>query len=283
MARQINLLLVRHAISEANLDKTVNARLPDSRVPLAPEGHDQAAAAGEAIAKWLTYLRECGGNGGIGGTRILCSPYLRTRETSAQIEKKLTEAQIKFDKREELALREISFGLFDGISDEELPTRFPLEHAHYQKHVDFEGEFYAPMPLGESRAQVADRVKGVFGTIIRDNTPKPAVGIMPGFRIKNFIIVSHGVTLRAFQMQWMHKTPEWYSEQKNPNNASVSLIQGMKRHPLHDRPGAVPEAGGYRQDLPQACTAVAPGPEQRPDGGPRDGAHHGDEVGGRTA
>lgn len=225
MARRINILLVRHAISEANLDKTVNARLPDSRVPLAPEGHDQAARAGAVIARWLIDNQRDGFRDSRGRTRILCSPYQRTRETSAQVETKLTEAGVEFDKREELALREISFGLFDGISDEELPVRFPVEHAHYQKHVDFEGEFYAPMPMGESRAQVADRVKGVFGTIIRDNDPER------DFPIRNFIIVSHGVTLRAFQMQWLHRTPEWYQEQKNPHNASVSLITNRELNP----------------------------------------------------
>lgn len=213
MARFINLFLVRHAVSEANLDKTVNARLPDSKVPLAPHGHEQAYAAGQALAQYMLAEKLERDQ-----TRILCSPYQRTRETSAGVENALIEAGIKFDKREELALREISFGLFDGIADEELPTVFPREAAHYQKHVDFEGEFYAPMPMGESRAQVADRVKGVFGTIIRDSDKS-------GSGIRNFIIVSHGVTIRAFQMQWLHKNPEWYQAQANPNNASISLIR----------------------------------------------------------
>lgn len=222
MPRNINLLLVRHAISEANLDKTVNARLPDNQVPLATEGHQQARMAGEAIADWLQSPQTTVGGNTMDQpwvaerTRILCSPYRRTRETSQQIEEALTLKRIAFDKREELALREISFGLFDGIADEELPQAYPREYAHYQKYVDFEGEFYAPMPMGESRAQVADRVKGVFGTIIRDN--------LAADPIKNFIIVSHGVTLRAFQMQWLHETPEWYDQQTNPYNASVTRI-----------------------------------------------------------
>lgn len=215
--RNLNLLLVRHAVSEANLDKTVNARLPDNRVPLAPEGRDQARAAGEAIADWIDSVQPSG------MTRILCSPYMRTRETSHQIESALRDRGIEFDRREELALREISFGLFDGIADEELPNVFPLEYAHYKKYVDFEGEFYAPMPMGESRAQVADRVKGVFGTIIRDN--REGEDRVP---VTNFIIVSHGVTLRALTMQWMHYTPEWYQDQMNPANASVSLITGYE-------------------------------------------------------
>src|SRR3546814_11602402 len=91
--------------------------------------------------------------------------------TSAGIESVLRDRQIEFDKREEIALREISFGLFDGYADDELQEHFPLEHSWYQKHLAVEksdgadGEFWAAMPMGESRAQVADRVKGVFGTI----------------------------------------------------------------------------------------------------------------------
>jgi hypothetical protein len=61
-----------------------------------------------------------------------------------------------------------SFGLFDGIADEDLPKIFPLEYEHYDNHKRFEGEFFAPMPLGESRCNVADWIKGVFGMILRD-------------------------------------------------------------------------------------------------------------------
>ena len=46
----IRIYLVRHGQSEANLDQTVNARLPDHRVELSLEGHRQAAAAGEYLA-----------------------------------------------------------------------------------------------------------------------------------------------------------------------------------------------------------------------------------------
>jgi 2,3-bisphosphoglycerate-dependent phosphoglycerate mutase len=208
----VRIFLVRHATSAANLDKTVNATLPDSKVPLAEHGFDQAVAAGVTIREHL--LQEPSQR-----VRMLVSPYLRTRQTADGLERGLfgAEADFSYDRREELALREISFGLFDGIQDEDLPTAFPVEHAHYQKHVDFEGEFYAPMPMGESRAEVADRVKSVFGTILRD-----ATGHNP---IRNFIIVSHGVTIRAFIMQWLHLTPEWYEQEANPKNASVTIIE----------------------------------------------------------
>jgi broad specificity phosphatase PhoE len=210
-AKTIRMFLVRHGESEANLDNTVNARLPDHKIALSQHGRAQAATVGEFLAKMLV---------GAMRTRILCSPYLRARETSAAIEQMLAAAAIKFDKREAVELRELQFGLFDGIADADLPKLFPREYEHYEKHKRFEGEFFAPMPLGESRCNVADRVKGVFGTILRDASaerPNP---------ITDFIIVSHGVTIRCFRMQWMHYSWEWYEREKNPRNCSAQLIEG---------------------------------------------------------
>src|SRR5262249_14972901 len=177
-ARAIRIFLIRHGQSEANLDKTVNARLPDHRIQLSQAGREQAAAVGAYLAG---SLRETG------RVRILCSPYVRARQTSEAIEQALTAAAIKFDRREAVELRELQFGLFDGIADEDLGKLFPREYEHYEKHKRFEGEFFAPMPLGESRCNVADRVKGVFGTILRDASPdRPNP-------ITDFVIVSHGV------------------------------------------------------------------------------------------
>jgi 2,3-bisphosphoglycerate-dependent phosphoglycerate mutase len=145
---------------------------------------------------------------------------MRTRQTSAGIEPALTGAGRPYDQREAVELRELSFGLFDGIADEDLAKSFPREHEHYDKHKRFEGEFFAPMPLGESRAHVADRVKGVFGTILRDASPDRTNPI------STFIVVSHGVTIRCFRMQWMHYPWEWCEHEKNPLNCSIQLLEG---------------------------------------------------------
>ena len=207
----IRIYLVRHGQSEANLDKTVNTRLPDHRVELSPEGQRQAALAGEHLARTLP--REA-------RIRILSSPYVRTRQTGAAIEQALTAAGLPFDRREAVELRELAFGLFDGIADADLAKAFPREYEHYDKHKRFEGEFFAPMPLGESRVDVADRVKGVFGTILRDAT------LDRSDPVDTFIILSHGVTIRCFRMQWMHYPWEWYESEKNPKNCSIQLIEG---------------------------------------------------------
>jgi broad specificity phosphatase PhoE len=219
-ARSIRIYLVRHGQSEANLDKSVNTRLPDHLIALSPEGERQAAAAGEYLARTMA---------GEARVRILCSPYRRARQTSGAIEKALEAAAIPFDVREALELREIAFGLFDGIPDEDLLVRFPQEYEHYEKHRRFEGEFFAPMPLGESRCHVADRVKGVFGTILRDASPdRPDP-------IGHFVIVSHGITIRCFRMQWMHYQWEWYEGEKNPPNCSIQLIEGRPGDSYCDR------------------------------------------------
>ncbi len=219
-AQSIRIFLVRHGQSEANLDKAVYVRLPDHRVALSTEGHAQADEVGAYLARQLK---------GAPRVRILASPYVRARQTSEAIERALTAAVIPFDKREATELRELEYGLFDGIADEDLPKNFPLEYEHYDKHKRFEGEFFAPMPLGESRCNVADRIKGVFGTILRDASVDRTDPIL------DFIIVSHGVTIRAFRMQWMHYSWEWCEKEKNPRNCSVQLIEG--------------QAGGYDDRL----------------------------------
>jgi len=219
-AQPIRIYLVRHGQSEANLDNAVNARLPDHRVELSPNGKEQAAAVGAHLAQTLATAQRI---------RIFCSPYVRARQTSAAIENALRSAGIEFDKREAIELRELQFGLFDGIADEDLPKRYPDEYGHYEKHKRFQGEFFAQMPLGESRCHVADRVKGVFGTILRDASSDRAKPVT------DFIVVSHGVTIRCFRMQWMHYSWEWYEQEKNPRNCSVRLIEGRAGAGYADR------------------------------------------------
>jgi 2,3-bisphosphoglycerate-dependent phosphoglycerate mutase len=218
-ARPVRLFLVRHGESEANLDKSVNVNLPDHSIALSPEGHSQAAKVGEHLAGLVGDAR----------LRLFVSPYLRARQTADGIGQALHSAGIDFDRREAIELRELAFGLFDGIPDEELGKAYPREFQHYEKHKRFAGEFFAPMPLGESRCNVADRVKGIFGTILRDASPdRPAP-------IRDFIIVSHGVTIRCFRMQWMHYAFEWYDKERNPPNCSVQLIEGRTGGGYDDR------------------------------------------------
>lgn len=229
----LRVFLIRHGLSEANLDKGINARVADHAVKLAAEGHGQAEEAGRALAAYLadhpipesdrpaiaqlppgmevSYAPR--------RARMFVSPYLRTRETADGVARGFADA-VAFDRREAIELREISFGLFDGLEDHEIPEHYPREHAYYEKHKRFEGEFFAPMPLGESRVQVMDRVKTIFGTIQRDASPDRESPIL------DFFIVSHGVTIRTFETAWLHKPWEHYATLRNPANCSIKLIEG---------------------------------------------------------
>jgi 2,3-bisphosphoglycerate-dependent phosphoglycerate mutase len=59
-------------------------------------------------------------------------------------------------------------------------------------------------------------VSQAFGSFHRD-------AAMHG--IKNIVIVSHGITIRAFLTMWLHLTPEWFEEEPNPANCSIRLIE----------------------------------------------------------
>jgi len=203
-----NIYLVRHGESVANLDRAIYGTTPDHAIGLSPRGHDQAVAAGEALAELLADQAH-------EPVRIWTSPYLRTRQTASHIEAALEGRFARLDKREHINLCEQQFGLFDGVPDAELPQRFPDEHRHYTLAASYEGKFWARMPLGESRFDVAVRVHQAFGTFHRDAERRG---------IRNIVVVCHGVTLRAFAMQWLHLPYEWFEKQPNPGNCDILHI-----------------------------------------------------------
>lgn len=216
----MRIYLVRHGESEANVNKALGMERADHTIGLTERGLKQAAG----VADWL--------NERVGTARVWTSPYLRARQTAQVIYDKLAANPIHGptwrpsltsrvraeDLLEDIALCEQQFGLFDGVPDWELATRFPEEHAHYQKYEQQKGRFYARMPLGESRFDVALRVQQIFDTFQRDAAKSKD---MAG---RDLIVVCHGVVIRAFIMRWCHKTPEWFEEEPNPKNCSVRLI-----------------------------------------------------------
>ncbi len=109
---------------------------------------------------------------------------------------------------------------------EELPERFPREHAYYNMQCSFGGKFWARMPQGESRFDVAKRIHQAFGTFHRD---------AEFHGIHDIVVICHGVTLRAFVMMWCHLSPEWFESEKNPCNCAVRVIDsGVDRGYLFD-------------------------------------------------
>ena len=222
------IFLVRHGQSMGNVDKTIHQTTADHAIPLSEEGKLQAVRAGEFLGAWFQRLEDAPIGTGTLRPRLWTSPYLRTRQTSDGIEQGIDKLPSSIatprhesvsrilDRREDIALCEQQFGLFDGIPDEDLPLRYPDAHAHYRKQEEFEGRFWARMPMGESRFDVAMRVHQAFGTWQRDAEKHD---------IDHLIVVSHGVTIRAILMRWLHLPFEWFETERNPKNCSVRLIE----------------------------------------------------------
>ena len=185
--------------------------MADHAIPLSDKGKEHSSLVGEVLSK---HFQDRYGEKGVEKVRMWTSPYVRTRETGDRIAAALDGWLL--DRREHILLCEQQFGLFNGVPDDQLPDRFPEEYALYSKQVRFAGKFWARLPMGESRFDVATRVHQAFGTFHRD-------ALRHG--IKDIIVVSHGVTIRAFLMMWCHLSPEWFEGEANPRNCAIRLIQ----------------------------------------------------------
>ena len=204
-----------------NVNHKVHETTADHAIPLSSDGFMQAAKAGNWLKDNLPDRSSLGFfSRGPKRThrRLWSSPYLRTRQTAKVIHEVVGEPLIT-DYKEHVLLCEQQFGLFDGVPDEELPVKYPNEHAHYAKCEKFEGRFFARLPLGESRFDVAQRVHQAFGTLHRDAQRN---------NIHDLVIVAHGVTIRAFVMMWFNLPYEWFEAEPNPKNCSIRHITDGK-------------------------------------------------------
>jgi broad specificity phosphatase PhoE len=210
----IEFLLVRHGESEANVDSDLYSTVADHAVKLSNKGESQAKAAGEQIKN---YFEQTYGNADKSKwkCRIWTSTYKRARQTAQFI--KEAAGDWVTDIKESIFLVEQQFGLFEGVNwaNGSVDEIFPQELKHYNKCATFGGRFWARVPMGESRFDVCRRVYHTLQPIREDN-------------FDHVIIVSHGVTLRAFVMCYFNKTPEWFEEEPNPINCSIKLITKTK-------------------------------------------------------
>lgn len=187
------LKLVRHGTSLANTGAMNPQREGDHRVPLSPEGWEQARAAGAALG--AEFVRQA---------LIYTSPYLRTRETLQGIFQGagLTAEQVAGLKvYEDPRLREVDHGYADVG-----PQRV-LRETH--------GWFYYRYQGGESPADCYDRVSIFLESMMRQVLRKEAARVL---------IVSHGLAIRCFVMRFLHLTVEQFTRVDNPHNGDIVTI-----------------------------------------------------------
>jgi broad specificity phosphatase PhoE len=195
MPRPRRIVLIRHAQSEGNADKTVLTHTPDYRLNLSPLGQQQARAAGAALKQLF----------GDQSIRAYVSPYFRTRQTFEGLRGagRLNVVSTYEDPR----LREQDFGHLRAVEATQL-----IEHERRAF-----GAFYYRVPDGESGADVFDRISNFLDTLWRDFEKNDYP--------ENALLVSHGLTVRLFLMRWFHWSVEKFERLRNTTNCEFFVME----------------------------------------------------------
>jgi glucosyl-3-phosphoglycerate phosphatase len=150
--QSIRLVLWRHGQTQWNVDGRFQGQ---SDIPLDAVGEQQAERAARLLA-------------GLRPDAIVSSDLVRAMATAAPLTR-LTGLTVTTDKD----LRERFGGLWEGLTDTEIRTRYPAEHAAWMP------------PGGESSAVVAERAGAALERI--------AAAMAPGTLV---VVVSHGAAIR---------------------------------------------------------------------------------------
>ncbi len=189
------IILVRHAESEGNVDRSVYAKIPDYKLGLSPSGVEQAVQLGGRLKALLQEQP----------AMFYVSPFWRTRQTFEYLAQSLANNALKV--REEPRLREQDWGHLRSAS----------EGSEIEKQRDAYGAFYFRIPDGESCADVYDRVTTFLETLHRDFEK-------PDFPV-NAVLVTHGMAMRLFLMRWFQWSVEEFESVKNPANCAMIVMQ----------------------------------------------------------
>ena len=203
----MKILIIRHAQSIANTGENDALLLPDHLVPLSAEGEAQTLSTGEWLARY------CLDNGiDLSRARIWHSPFVRTRQTAALINRSLGVADV----REDVVLSEQYYGLFDALPMGQWPVRYPDFYAEFVRVLHSpEGKFWARPPMGESPFDVSVRM-GQFVDRVRRDEAKDGP--------RTLFVVTHGAAMRTLILRLMDYGPAWYQDEHNPPNCAIRLL-----------------------------------------------------------
>jgi probable phosphoglycerate mutase len=163
-----------------------------SDIPLDETGQAQA----ERAARLLAALRP---------DLIVSSDLTRAAATAAPLAR-LTGLEVTLDKD----LRERHGGRWEGLTDTEIRTRYPVEHANWTP------------PDGEPSPVVAERVAGALHRIAEAAAEKPAdkQSAEPGLAV----VVSHGAALRLGMSRLLGMPEDLFGVLGPLSNCSWSVL-----------------------------------------------------------
>jgi probable phosphoglycerate mutase len=191
-------VLWRHGQTVWNAERRFQGQ---SDIPLDEVGQAQA----ERAARLLAALRP---------DLIVASDLSRAAQTAAPLSR-LTGLEVTLDKD----LRERSGGRWEGLTDTEIRTRYPAEHASWTP------------PDGEPSAVVAERVAGALLRIAEavlaraDDPPRPPrEGSDPAMTTGLAVVVSHGAALRLGMSRLLGMPEELFGVLGPLSNCSWSVL-----------------------------------------------------------
>jgi broad specificity phosphatase PhoE len=139
------------------------------------------------------------------------SPYLRTRQTLANVISALSEEQV-VGVREEPRLTEQQFGNFQDVSE--------VRHAKNTRAKY--GRFYFRFPLGESGLDVYNRASSFINTLQRDFYDPDVV---PCPDNSNMLLMTHGLTMRLLMMRFFQYTVTDFENSENSRNCGIVIME----------------------------------------------------------
>ena len=206
-----NLIIVRHGQSERNANREFaraqgkyadfTEGVRDQDTPLTPIGEMQSLSIGVELRNRFDV--------GDPIDIIYVSPYLRTRQTMARILEGLGyKPKVIVEER----IREIEFGILDGLDGRGIEMKYPDEVKRRAK----EGKYFYRPPGGESRPDVKVRIRSFLDTLVRD------------CRSLNVLVVCHSVVVLSFRAlleRWGEDDYMQVDKENDVKNASVTHYQ----------------------------------------------------------
>ncbi len=215
MSMPFDLVLIRHGQSEANVRQKASKRgdnslftddlvtVPDNSWRLTALGAQQAQIAGVYLQQLVP--------GGLFSRQIL-SPFMRTRETAANLNMPLDSWE------ENRIIRERSWGEIDGLSIEEFEEKYPQNALYKEK----DPIYWCP-PAGESLASVIEnRSSNFLRSLERDSSNSTILAVTHG----EFIVATR-MLIEGWSDERFHEV-ELDEEQKIRN---CMMIHYSRRNP----------------------------------------------------
>ena len=213
---ELTVFLVRHGQSVLNADRQLHFTIADPEAELTPRGHAQAEEGAVALLgelkqrQWLNRK-----------IRLYHSDYVRAHQTANHFISALEPVLPRFDYRMDDRIRELEFGILNGLSHQEVEQLFPSYHDYQDLLRTSDSRYYVRRMGGESPADVADRCRSFIGAMYRDYEKHG---------IRTFVVVNHGLTSRVLAKLLLKQNRYWYQQQRNPQNMAIRLLVGKTDH-----------------------------------------------------